>query len=236
MIPTTRNQQLKLQFIIFLAAALATTLLLASFGSDWGTAYGQTAGRLDLAVTKRVSPLTTTPGGTAVFTMVVTNASPTPHTNVTLSDTVPAQLQIVSASSTKGNAAMSGQQVSVDLGTLAPEETVTLTVTVKVKAGTAEGAITNKVTAQAIDGDRTIVREASTVLSVGANSNNAGTASGGESGGVIPALPRTGTGSVTIDNSAEAWRSLLLIGSVIIMLGALVALLKTGKKKGNQQN
>lgn len=228
MTSNNHSKQFNLRLIIFLTAALATTLLLASLGNDWGIAYGQTAGRLDLVVTKRVNPLNTSPGATAVFTMVVTNASPAPLNNVVVNDTIPDQLQVISASSTKGSATTSGQQVTVDLGTLAPEESVTITVTVKVKDGTADGPITNKVTAQAKDGDRTITREATAVLSISSTSTSK--VPTGDDGGIIPGLPRTGGGLVTDNNSSALWRIILLAGSITVMLGSLIALLKTGKK------
>ena len=38
------NQKLNLAFISFVVSGLLLLLLLASFGGDWGTAYGQTAG------------------------------------------------------------------------------------------------------------------------------------------------------------------------------------------------
>lgn len=232
MMPTNRSTQFKILVTIFLVAALATTMLVASFGSDWGIAYGQTAGRLDMVVTKRVNPLTTSPGGTAVFTMVVTNASPFPLSDVVVSDTIPDPLQIISVSSSKGNATTSGQQLTVNLGTLAPDESVTITVTVRVKDGTADGPITNIVTAQARDGDKTITREATAVLSV--SSTSTGKEPPGD-GGVVPALPRTGGGqkTTTASSSLEVGRIFLLVGSIILMLGSLAALIKLGKKQSN---
>ncbi len=120
---------------------------LALFGFDgaW-RAYGQTAGPtptpdFDLPITKAVSPSNALPGDTVTFSINVTNDQPQAQTNVVLTDSVVNFLEVVAASSSKGTASFSGQTVRADVGTLASGESVTLTITTRVRADTAAGTI-----------------------------------------------------------------------------------------------
>lgn len=120
---------------------------LALFGFDgaW-RAYGQTAGPtptpdFDLPITKAVSPSNALPGDTVTFSINVTNDQPQTQTNVVITDSVVNFLEVVGASSSKGTASFSGQEVRADVGTLASGESVRLTITTRVRAGTAPGTI-----------------------------------------------------------------------------------------------
>ncbi len=120
---------------------------LALFGFDgaW-RAYGQTAGPtptpdFDLPITKAVTPSNGLPGDTVTFSINVTNDQPQTQTNVVVTDSVVNFLEVVGASSSKGTASFSGQEVRADVGTLASGESVTLTITTRIQAGTAAGTV-----------------------------------------------------------------------------------------------
>ncbi|HMA33026.1 MAG TPA: DUF11 domain-containing protein [Chloroflexia bacterium] len=96
-------------------------------------------GRPDLTIHKTVEP-PRAPGGTLVtFTIVVTNRGTADATEVVVDDNVPGQLIVQSASTTKGTAAIDGNHVTVAIGTMAPGEVVTITITAVVRPGTPAG-------------------------------------------------------------------------------------------------
>ncbi len=93
-------------------------------------------GHPNLTIGKTVD-LPQVPVGTQViFTIVVTNNGTADATNVTLSDPVPSQFQVLSASTTKGTVQINGQVVTVTIGTMAPGEVVTITVVTRAQTPT----------------------------------------------------------------------------------------------------
>jgi uncharacterized repeat protein (TIGR01451 family) len=86
----------------------------------------------ELKITKVTSTPTVEPGGTAQYTITITNHKDNAVTGVIVSDELPAGLEFVSASN--GGTLNSGFVVW-NLGTLQTRQTVTLTYTAKVAAG-----------------------------------------------------------------------------------------------------
>jgi uncharacterized repeat protein (TIGR01451 family)/LPXTG-motif cell wall-anchored protein len=87
---------------------------------------------VDLAISKSVSPSKANVGAAVVYTLSVTNLGGSTATDAVVEDTLPAIVAPVSAATTKGTASVSGQTVRVTIGTVAPGETVTITVQAKV--------------------------------------------------------------------------------------------------------
>ena len=88
----------------------------------------------DLGVIKSVSPDTVAAGSNLTFTIDVTNEGPSEATGVTVTDTLPAGVTLVSAPGCSGSATL-----SCTVGTLAPGATAQFTVVVAVPAGAADG-------------------------------------------------------------------------------------------------
>lgn len=94
----------------------------------------------DLELTKSDSPDPVPVGGTLTYTLEATNAGPNRATGVTITDTVPASLSGVTATSPDATCTVSGRLVTCVVGDLASGETATVTI-----AGTTtvDGRITN---------------------------------------------------------------------------------------------
>jgi uncharacterized repeat protein (TIGR01451 family) len=103
----------------------------------------------DLSLTKTASVAGTTVGSSINYTIKATNNGPGGATNVTVSDPLPANVTLVSASATQGSCSGS-TALGCSLGTLASGASVTVTVTV---TATAVGTATNTaaVTSNAVD-------------------------------------------------------------------------------------
>jgi uncharacterized repeat protein (TIGR01451 family) len=98
---------------------------------------------IDLAVTKVGSPNPITLGnGNITWTMVVTNNGPDTATGVTIADPLPAGTTFVSVTPETGSCT-GGAIISCNLGTMAPGDSITITL---VTTPTAAGTVTNKVT------------------------------------------------------------------------------------------
>ena len=68
-----------------------------------------------------------------VWTIRVFNGTAAAMTNVTVTDNVPVQFEVQSATATDGNVSVNGQTVSWNIGTLNPLQTVVITVTTIVR-------------------------------------------------------------------------------------------------------
>lgn len=97
----------------------------------------------DLKVTKTASAGTVNVGETITYTIKVENLGPETATGVTITDSLPKEVDFVSATSTQGTCAPQGQKVICSIGTLetgpgakASSATVTLNVIAR-KSGTA---------------------------------------------------------------------------------------------------
>lgn len=88
----------------------------------------------DPAISKSVSPGTARVGDSVEYTIVVTNLGGALAQGVTVNDSLPGFLRPTGVSTSKGEASLSGQSVSVNIGDLAPGETVTIVVSATVIA------------------------------------------------------------------------------------------------------
>ena len=105
-----------------------------------------TQGHPNLTISKTVNPAQAPVGTTVIFTVVVTNNGTADATDVTVTDPVPSQYQVLSASTTKGAVQLAGQLVTVTIGTMAPGEVVTITIITRAQTPTL-GPVTNRATA-----------------------------------------------------------------------------------------
>ena len=104
----------------------------------------------DLSVTNTDSPDPVSVGSDLTYTVRVTNNSSSPGTGVTLTDTLPAGVTFVSATSTQGSCSQSGGTVTCNIGTLASSATATVTIIVR---PTATGTISNTATVTGAETD-----------------------------------------------------------------------------------
>ncbi len=106
--------------------------------------------RFDLRIVKDDTRTSVTTGQTYAYTIAVDNAGPSPATNVVVTDVLPAGLQFVSAvdgsNATIGSA--NGQTYTATIPTLASGQTVTITLTVRVRSS-ATGDVVNTATVTA---------------------------------------------------------------------------------------
>ena len=119
----------------------AVLVALAAMALSLAAAAPASAADADLKVTKTASAPTVPVGGTLTYTIRVDNLGPDPATGVTVTDTVPKDLDFVSATSTVGQCANKGRKVTCTIGALESgaysvnsSATVTLTVIAR-KAG-----------------------------------------------------------------------------------------------------
>jgi uncharacterized repeat protein (TIGR01451 family) len=101
----------------------------------------------DLALTKTALPSPAGIGSNLTYTLIVTNNGPSPATNVTLTDTLPAGPTFVSAVSTQGTCSGTA---TCTIGTLANAAQATVTIVVKPVAA---GNITNTASVTATETD-----------------------------------------------------------------------------------
>lgn len=78
----------------------------------------------DPAITKSVDPPVASVGDTVTYLIAVTNLGGQVASGVVVDDTLPAFLSLVDATATRGNVVTSGRSVRVEIGDLAPGETV----------------------------------------------------------------------------------------------------------------
>lgn len=88
----------------------------------------------DPAITKSVNPPVAQVGDEVVYTIAVTNLGGSPAAGVVVEDTLPSFLTILSATSTRGTVTVNGQSVRVEIGDLAPGETVEIQIRARVIA------------------------------------------------------------------------------------------------------
>jgi len=96
----------------------------------------------DLAVTKSDSPEPVSKGAALTYNIVVTNNGPGSAAGVQLTDSLPANVQFVSAASTAGSCAHTGSTVACNLGQVSNGASVNVTIIVTPKK---TGTITNTV-------------------------------------------------------------------------------------------
>jgi uncharacterized repeat protein (TIGR01451 family) len=104
------------------------------------TAQTTVAAEVDLVLTKSDAPDPVVAGDQLVYTLLVRNDGPSDATGVTVTDTLPAGVQFVSAGGA-GTASVSGNVVTVALGNLAVGQSATTTITVLVDPATRQSIV-----------------------------------------------------------------------------------------------
>ncbi len=103
----------------------------------------------DLKVKLTADPDPVLIAGTLTYTVIVTNAGPSPATGVSISDTLPSGVTYVGASSSQGSTpTQAGGIVTASLGSIAANSTATLTIVISPTASNV-GTITDTATALA---------------------------------------------------------------------------------------
>jgi uncharacterized repeat protein (TIGR01451 family) len=106
---------------------------------------------IDLVLTKAATSPTPL-GGTVHYSLSVTNQGADPATNVEIADPAPAGISFVGATTTQGTCSVTASLASCSVGTLAPGQTVTVSITAK---ATQVGSIVNSATATGSGGRET---------------------------------------------------------------------------------
>jgi uncharacterized protein (TIGR03437 family) len=106
----------------------------------------------DLALTLSDLPDPVQANGTLSYIATVTNNGPDAAVNVSLTDSLPAGVSFVSASSTQGNCSGTNT-VTCDLGTLANKARATVSIVVRLNTGTTALSHRATVTSATLDGD-----------------------------------------------------------------------------------
>src|SRR6185436_14172282 len=114
----------------------------------------------DLSILKSDTPDPVTAGTTLTYTLLVHNAGPSDALNVTVADSLPADVSFVSAISTQGTCDSS---VACSLGTLVSGQSVTITIVVHVDAGTL-GPLSNTATVTSDTSDPAPINNSDTEL------------------------------------------------------------------------
>ncbi|WP_374710826.1 DUF11 domain-containing protein [Chloroflexus sp.] len=82
----------------------------------------------DLVLTKSVAPSVAQVGDEVVYTLTLSNRGSAPAVDVTVEDPLPPFLRLIEAGAAAGTVQTVGNGVQVTLPTLAPGETVTITI------------------------------------------------------------------------------------------------------------
>jgi uncharacterized repeat protein (TIGR01451 family) len=130
------------------AGTITNTATVAGNESDPNTANNTASAttsvtaptQADLSITK-TGPVTATTSSPITYTVVAKNNGPVPATGVGVTDTLPAGVTFVSASSTQGTCTNASGTVTCPVGNLAVGATVTITI--NVTAPVSPGSITN---------------------------------------------------------------------------------------------
>jgi uncharacterized repeat protein (TIGR01451 family) len=111
-------------------AMVASSTVDPDIDNNSATAMTALVAVADLAITK-TGPAAAPPGGTATYNLAVTNGGPSPAAAVTLTDQLPAGVELVSATSSQGTCTGT-TTVICTVGALVAGQTVTATVTVRI--------------------------------------------------------------------------------------------------------
>lgn len=116
-------------------------------------------GLQDPAIVKLVDPMFAQPGERVTWTITVTNPNNAGVSNVSVTDNMPPQLEILSASASIGTVTVNGQNITFNIDPLPANTTATITVNTRLRADV-EGAVTVTNTALLYNGktaDATLV-------------------------------------------------------------------------------
>lgn len=97
----------------------------------------------DPTIHKSASVSTAQPGETFLYTLTATNEDERTANDVVVSDNLASEFELVGVTTSKGTASTSGSAISVDIGSLAPDEVVTIQITVRVRLDAPFGAAKN---------------------------------------------------------------------------------------------
>ncbi|WP_328997312.1 hypothetical protein OHA18_22925 [Kribbella sp. NBC_00709] len=100
------------------------------------------AASADVSITKTAKPDPVPAGGELTYTLVARNNGPSPAQDVTVTDTLPDGIDLVSATPTQGSC----KSTTCTLGTIASGSTATITVVVRVPAASTATSLTNVAT------------------------------------------------------------------------------------------
>jgi LPXTG-site transpeptidase (sortase) family protein len=108
----------------------------ANLANNTATHTLTSTGSPNITVTKSVFPTQVYTAQSATYTIVVNNTGTAPATSVTVTDQFSTFVDILSVTTTKGTSTTntSTRRVSVDIGTMNPNEVVTITVIVRVNS------------------------------------------------------------------------------------------------------
>jgi len=113
-----------------------------NLANNTSTAPGTASPQIDLAMTKDTDHATVGIGDLITYTLVATNNGPSKATSVTVTDPLPAGLQYVSVTPSKGTCTGTAT-VSCAIGSLNPAETATVTIVVRATAAAAGTTVRN---------------------------------------------------------------------------------------------
>jgi uncharacterized repeat protein (TIGR01451 family) len=115
----------------------------------------------DLSIAASTSPDSVKPGDRLTYTIIVRNQGPTNASNVTLTDSLPAGVDLFFASSNQGNCGESNHVVTCNLGTLTSADVVTVKLITTVTATT---VLTNTASVTATEFDPDTANNSTIVL------------------------------------------------------------------------
>lgn len=201
----------------YLCIGLGLLLILSSFQSGWGKAYGQSVITPtpaieigDPQISKTGAPGCCYPGDTVTWNIVITNVGTGDVTGVLITDTLPAQLQLVQVTTTKGQVTVNGNYFEVRIGRISPGEIVTIVVISTVLEGIPDDTtLLNTTYLRSDQGDRQASAEV--VIRVGEGACE-----------TPPILPPTGGVVPQAAGSPSLW--LLLVGISLLLLGIVLTL------------
>ena len=139
-------------------------------GNNSATATTTVQRQSDLAVTKTTTALSAVPGGNLTYTITARNNGPSDSSSVSVTDPVPANTTFVSAAVTSGTgwtvsapAVGATGNIVFQKSVLAPNETATFTVVVKVNTVVSASQITNQVSITGASTDPVATNNTATV-------------------------------------------------------------------------
>lgn len=98
-----------------------------------------------LSITKSASPTEVLPGGQVTFNIRVCNEGDATAASVIVSDKLPSELVLMSASASQGEVVVEGNRVRAELGALLPGECASVTIVAQVRADVAPGTVIRNV-------------------------------------------------------------------------------------------
>src|SRR5262249_54307686 len=137
------------------------------------------------------------------YTITVTNGGPDDNLNVTLTDTLPANVTLVSTTPAQGTCTPSGSTITCALGKIANGANAVVTVVVMTGA---EGKITNSATVSGSESDPNGGNNTASVDTTVSNQTGGGGGGGGGCG-LVP------------EGVASSWNRLILLSVGLLVLG-----------------